>query len=784
MIVGVLGILKAGGAYVPLDPSYPAERLAYILEDATPAIALVDTVGRIALSEAKHLQHQKGLGGASMTMIDPNDQLSSSTANPEALELTSRHLAYIIYTSGSTGWPKGVMVQHQGVVNYALSRIDEFDLGTNSRVLQFTSLSFDVSVMEIFTAFFSGAGLHLLEDHIRLDRQELWRYIESHAITQAVLPPAILQECKNCSPLSTQLTLISAGEELPATLVRALQRLIPNGRIINEYGPTEITIIATHWECPCDFNDDIVPIGRPVPNKTIYILDKDQRPVPIGAVGELYIGGVGVARGYYNRPELTSKIFLPDPFTGNKDSRMYKTGDLARYLPDGNIVYLGRNDHQIKIRGFRIELGEIEARLCDHPLVQSAAVVATGDGSDRKLIAYVVAKHNDQLVHILRSHLTSCLPDYMVPAAIVRLNELPLSANGKLDRHQLPQPDGNAMAYQSYEAPYGTFENALMAIWMDLLHVDKIGRHDNFFMLGGHSLLAVRMVTQIRSLMGFKITLGTLFMAPTIAELVPHLLAAGNSQEDAFDVLLPIRPRGMRLPLFCVHHGFGIGWGFIGLSRHLHPDQPIYGLQARGFVDGAQFATTIEDMALDYIEQIKRIQPHGPYCLVGYSFGGIVVHTMAAHLERQGERVALLAVMDAVSRTLTTENQVAMEEQDDKDQGYAGDIQLFVNRVRDALPDSATPYIEKFKQVRSNLSRLFKNHRVFSKCNSGMILFRANRETPISPDEWKPYVMGEIDVFDINCGHVEMDLAAPLAEIGGVLAERLNEIHAREVTRL
>jgi thioesterase domain-containing protein len=240
----------------------------------------------------------------------------------------------------------------------------------------------------------------------------------------------------------------------------------------------------------------------------------------------------------------------------------------------------------------------------------------------------------------------------------------------------------------------------------------------------------------------------------------------------------------MRLPLFCVHHGFGISWDFIGLSKHLHPDQPIYGLQARGFVDGSQFATTIEDMALDYIEQIKRIQPHGPYCLVGYSFGGRVVHTMAVHLERQGERVALLAVMDTDPGTPMTKDQVSIEEQEDEAQNYAVDIHLFVNRIRDALPDGATPDIERFEQVRSNLSRLFKNHTTFHRCNSGMILFRAMDQTPISSDGWKPYVMGDMDVFDIHCGHVEMDLAAPLAEIGGVLAERLNEIHIREMREL
>ncbi|KAK3815515.1 MAG: Non-ribosomal peptide synthetase module [Benniella sp.] len=796
MIVGILGILKAGGAYVPLDPAYVSNRLKDILFDASPSIIVVDAVGSVAIGEV--------ISG--MTVVDPNElqdlgqRLEMSNVegisvegiapkqldrNPHVPGLSSFHLAYIIYTSGSTGKPKGVMIEHRGVVNLIHHRPTMFGIHSSSRVLQFTSMGFDHSVSEIFSTLTRGATLYLVLDDIRLDQRELCSYIERNVITHVSLTPALLQDTKVIPVLSSLMLLIVMGDVFPATLARNLQPIVPNGFIFNCYGPTEITVGAIAWNCPQNFDGEIVPIGRPTANKRIYLLDKNGQSVPLGAVGEMYIGGIGVARGYLNRPELTATVFLPDPFAGDKDARMYKTGDMARYLPDGNIVYLGRNDHQVKIRGFRIELGEIEARLCDYPLVQSAAVVAMGDGSDRRLVAYIVAKHNDQLTHSLRSYLTSCLPDYMVPAAFVHLDGLPLSANGKLDRLQLPQPDDNAMARQPYEAPCGTFENALMTIWMDLLHVDKIGRHDNFFTLGGHSLLAVRMVTQIRSLMGFKITLGTLFTAPTIAELVPHLLTAGNSQEDAFDVLLPIRPRGMRLPLFCVHHGFGISWGYIGLSKHLHPDQPIYGLQARGFVDGAQFATTIEDMALDYIEQIKRIQPHGPYCLVGYSFGGKVVHTMAAHIERQGERVALLAIMDTAPRTLMTENQASMEEQDDEDQGYADDIHLFVNRVRDALPDSATPYIEKFLHVRSKLSQLFRNHHTLFSCNCGMTLFRAmDRKTPISPDEWKPYIMGEIDVFDINCGHVEMDLAAPLAEIGGVLAQRLNEIHIREMREL
>ncbi|KAF9981153.1 hypothetical protein BGZ65_004258, partial [Modicella reniformis] len=507
MIIGVLAILKAGGAYVPLDPNYPKERLAYILGDADTTVALVDTVGHLS----------------SVTMLDPNDQLSSLSMNPDVPSLASHHLAYVVYTSGSTGNPKGVMIEHRGVVNYALSRIEDYGLDTSSRVLQFSSLNFDLSVIETFTAFYSGASLHLLDDRTRLDRKELWGYMERHLITQAVLPPAILQECKGCAPLSTRLTLISCGEELPTSLLRELRAIVPNGVVINEYGPTETAIGDIAWRCPDqDFDGDMVPIGRPLNNKRVYILDKRGRPAPIGSVGELYIGGVGIARGYLNRPELTAKAFVPDPFSGDQDARMYKTGDLARYLPDGNIVFLGRNDHQIKIRGFRIELGEIEARLVDHTLVDKAAVIAMGEGGDKRLVAYVVAKPNDQLVNSLRTHLSSRLPDYMVPAAIVRLDALPLTSNGKLDRKALPAPDNASFARKEYEEPRGEIETRIASIWAELLHLDQVSRNDNFFALGGHSLLAVQLMERLRRI-GFSLPVSSIFKSPTLSVLVKSL---------------------------------------------------------------------------------------------------------------------------------------------------------------------------------------------------------------------------------------------------------------------
>ncbi|KAF9996659.1 hypothetical protein BGZ65_007764, partial [Modicella reniformis] len=376
MIIGILAILKAGGAYVPLDPAFASERLFDILTDASPSIVLADTTGAAVI---------QSLDLSRFIMVDPNSLLGGSTANPQITSLSTRHLAYVIYTSGTTGKPKGVMLEHFGVVNLVKFRQTSLDLDSRSRLTQFFSFSFDSSVCEIFPALSLGCTLHLLQDSTRLDQHRLWEYLEKHSITHVVITPAVLQDCKDLPQLSTPTTFIIAGEALPAALVRKLNVMLPNCTIINEYGPTETTVAATSWKFATDLTNDIVPIGRPYANKRIYVLDTHGKPVPLGAVGEMYIGGVGVARGYLNRPELTAEKFLNDPFAGDADARMYRTGDLVRYLPDGNLVYLGRNDHQVKIRGFRIELGEIEARLHEHPLIAEAVVIATGEMANKRL---------------------------------------------------------------------------------------------------------------------------------------------------------------------------------------------------------------------------------------------------------------------------------------------------------------------------------------------------------------------------------------------------------------
>ncbi|WP_206366570.1 non-ribosomal peptide synthetase, partial [Sphingomonas gei] len=443
---------------------------------------------------------------------------SATSPDPQALGLTTRNLAYIIYTSGSTGTPKGVMVEHKGVVNLGLATSFLFEIADRGRLFQFTSPSFDASIGDIVASLFGGASLHLSRSELAIE--DLTHALSKGAITHLMVPPSVLRglEVDKTNHLAC---LVMGGEAAKPGLI---QEWSMGRNLFNVYGPTEATVTTTVKQYnSADEDLPNIPIGRPISNTRIYLLDAYRQPVPLGAVGEIYIGGVGVARGYLNRPEMTAERFVASPFVAG--DRLYRTGDLARYLPDGNIEFLGRNDHQVKIRGFRIELGEIEARLAEHPGVREAVVVAREDQpGDKRLVAYAVPAGDLDKAEpaLLRAWLGTHLPDYMVPAAYVLLDALPLTPNGKLDRGALPAPDGEAYSRQAYEAPQGEIEQALAAIWSELLGVERISRHDNFFELGGHSLLAVKLLARLRRL-NLSTDVRTLFVTPVLAELAATL---------------------------------------------------------------------------------------------------------------------------------------------------------------------------------------------------------------------------------------------------------------------
>ncbi|AVH63712.1 non-ribosomal peptide synthetase [Nostoc sp. 'Peltigera membranacea cyanobiont' N6] len=540
MLVGLLGILKAGGAYVPLDPEYPQDRLKFMLEDAQVPVLI---------SQQRLLDRLPEYQGKLICLDEVWSEILQNKQNNPIEVVTPTDLANVIYTSGSTGKPKGVMVEHSGLCNLAQAQIQAFGLDGDSRVLQFASFSFDACISEILMALGSGARLYLGTKDSIMPGMPLIERLKNDAITHVTLPPSALAILP-VEELSTLQAIVVAGEACPVELMRQWSK----GRnFFNAYGPTEASVCAAIAKCtPLDQKTSI---GRPIDNTQIYILDQNLQPVPVGVPGELHIGGAGLARGYLNRSELTQEKFIPNPFNNSKfkiqNSKLYKTGDLARYLPDGNIEYLGRIDNQVKIRGFRIELGEIEAALSQHPHVQASCVIAREDNrGDKRLVAYIVLQpEQTPTVQELRSFLKERLPEYMVPSAIVLLESLPVTPNGKIDRRALPAPEPSSESRDKYVAPRTPIEEILALIWQQVLKVELVGRYDNFFELGGHSLLATQLVSRVRSSLKVELPLRSLFAAPTIAQLA--LLIQQLQQQDIELSALPISKRveNANLPL-------------------------------------------------------------------------------------------------------------------------------------------------------------------------------------------------------------------------------------------
>ncbi|WP_281174023.1 non-ribosomal peptide synthetase [Andreprevotia chitinilytica] len=531
LVIGLLAVLKAGGAYLPLDPDYPVERLSYMLADAKPQLVLTPSAHRAVL-----------VGHAiDLCCLDESAALFASypTTNPD-LPIQPQQLAYVIYTSGSTGRPKGVGVPHAGILNRLQWMQAEYALTAADHVLQKTPFSFDVSVWEFFWPLAYGARLVLAKPDGHKDPAYLARLIDVAAITTLHFVPPMLEvflasaDTQHCRTLRQ---VMCSGQALPLELQRRFHTALPGVALHNLYGPTEASVDVTYWPCQPDTPLSCVPIGRPIANIQIYLLDANLQPVPVGVTGELYIAGVGLARGYLNRPELTAETFIPNPY-GEPGARMYRSGDLARYLPDGNIEYLGRIDHQVKVRGFRIELGEIETALATLPALRDAVVLARNDDGDTRLVAYLVPHAGQTLPETpaLRDHLLRSLPEYMVPAHFVVLDQLPLTSNGKVDRKALPAPERNRDE-TAFVAPRNETEAQLAAIWAEVLKLDRVGVHDNFFELGGHSLLAVALVNRIRQA-GLGTDVRAVFTHPTVAGLA-LALHGGSAQVTAPPNLIP-----------------------------------------------------------------------------------------------------------------------------------------------------------------------------------------------------------------------------------------------------
>jgi microcystin synthetase protein McyA len=630
MVVGLLGILKAGGAYVPLDPNYPQERLAFMLEDSQVPVLL--TQRSLVASLPKH--------SAQVVLLDADwENIAQHKQENPTNQTTANHLAYIIYTSGSTGIPKGVAIEHRSTVTLLHWAKEVFAPEALTGVLASTSVCFDLSVFELFVPLSWGGKTIIAENVLHLPNLPA---VKDVTLINTV-PSAIAELLKiNGVPASVH-TVNLAGEPLRSALVAQIYGLGTIKRVFDLYGPSEDTTYSTFALRSANGPETI---GRPIANTQIYLLNSYLQPVPVGVPGELHIGGAGLARGYLNRPELTAQKFIRDPFSAEPQARLYKTGDLARYLEDGNIEYLGRIDHQVKIRGFRIELGEIEAVLNQHAAVRETALLAREDiPGDKRLVAYIVSGSGQTpSINELRGFLKTRLPDYMIPSAFVFVDALPLTPNGKLDRRALPAPDTSRIELEEvYVAPLTPVEEQLAAIWSDVLGLEQIGIRDNFFDLGGHSLLALRLMAQIQTQFGQNLPLATLFKNATIERLARVLTQPTPSSR--WSPLVEIRPRGSKQPIFCMP-GAGANVLYLQeLARLLDPDRPFYAMQARG-LDGEQTPhSQIQDMAAEYIEAMQSVQPQGPYVLVGHCFGGYVAFEMALQLHEQGHEVALLSIL-------------------------------------------------------------------------------------------------------------------------------------------
>jgi amino acid adenylation domain-containing protein len=642
LIVGLLGTLKAGGAYVPLDPEYPKDRLEFILADARADILLTQQEFSNLLPKytGKKLALDKDWGEIS---LESEENLSHQVA--------ANDLAYVIFTSGSTGKPKGVMIEHTGLTNYLNHCVSAYPMQAGRGSLVHSSIAFDATITGLFAPLLVGRATYLVPrtDNLEALATMLLRLGDFSVVK--ITPAHLALLSRQISPQNAQdlaRCFVIGGENLTADQIAYWQKNAPNTLLFNEYGPTETVVGCIVYEARKWRGTGSVPIGRAIPNTTAYVLDQRMQPVPIGVPGELYIGGGGVARGYLNRDDLTREKFIADPFSAEPGARLYRTGDVAHYISDGNIVFDGRIDNQVKLRGYRIELGEIESVFCQHPAIGAAAVLARGDNpEDRRLVGYFVSNHSPcPTSSELRNFLSGQLPDYMVPSAFICLDALPLTFNGKIDTKALPPPEGTMSDSKAvYIAPRDDLERHLITIWESVLGIRPIGVKDNFFHLGGHSLLAVKVFFEIEKFTHRKLPLSILFQAPTVEQLA--VIVRREVDGSIYSSLVPIQPNGSKTPLFLVHGADGGVLNFVDLARHMDEDQPLYGLESPGRLGESEPLTEIASIASHYVDEIRKVQPKGPYLLVGYCIGGTVAYEMSKQLAAQGQNIALLALMDS-----------------------------------------------------------------------------------------------------------------------------------------
>ncbi|MBE8994142.1 non-ribosomal peptide synthetase [Microcystis aeruginosa] len=637
MIIGLLAILKSGAAYVPIDSNYPESRIDYIISDSKISILLTQSVivDKLLSPQVKNLAH--------LICLDKFDFELKSKDNL-TVKNQPNNLAYIIYTSGSTGKPKGVAVNHQAISRLVL-KTNYIQITPEDRVAQAANIAFDAATFEIWGALLNGAKVIIIPKSILLSPSEFAASIQSQEVSVLFLTTALFNQLAALVPetFSSLRYLLFGGEAVdPKWVQEVLDKGSPQ-KLLHVYGPTENTTFSSWYLVEKSPETAItIPIGKPISNTRIYILDQYLQPVPVGIPGELCISGIGLAIAYLNRPDLTAEKFIEVNLFG-KIERIYKTGDLAKWRNDGNIEFLGRIDQQVKLRGFRIELGEIESVLLEHSSVKEAIVNLHKTENNQQLVAYVTNKLIGDFSQQLKQHLKTYLPDYMIPSQIIRLDEFTLTPNGKIDRQALPLPHHE---FQSlYEAPRNKIEQQLTEIWSLILECEKISIHDNFFDLGGHSILAIKLLNQIQKNFNQELSLTSLFQNPTIAQLAQQLSQV--EVQPSISDLLVLQPSGQKTPIFCVAGSNGHAFYFRDLAMNFADEHPVYGLETPGRDGSHPLPISVEDHASSLIETLRQKQPKGPYILTGYSSGCSVALEMAFQLEQQGETISLLGIFDA-----------------------------------------------------------------------------------------------------------------------------------------
>ncbi|MFI5781907.1 amino acid adenylation domain-containing protein [Nocardia sp. NPDC051570] len=758
LMVALVAVLRVGAAYLPLDPSYPPERLAHMLADCRPSLIL-DDPDEIAESRT----------GERLTPIETHRRRAPGPDD----------LAYVIYTSGSTGVPKGVEITHRGLVDLLALQRDVIGMGPHTRALHFSSISFDLGFWQVMWGICSGGTLIIAREQDRLPGTPLLDVISRHRANFVGIPPTFAAAFPPDADLPPGIDLMLGAEKLTPALIGRYGR---GRRLFNAYGPTECTVNATLALVRADHRGP-VSIGYPDPGKRAYILDSWLRPVAVGGIGELYLAGGSLARGYRNQPGKSAERFVADPFAAD-GSRMYRTSDLVWWGEDGQIYYYGRADHQVKLRGFRIELGEIETVLAADPRTEDVVVQVVTD----RLVAYLTLAPGTELDRdALMRHCASRLPDYMVPSTFVALDEFPRLPNGKVDMANLPALQ---IAHRIVgRGPRNAREETVCGLFARALAVDAVGIDDNFFDLGGHSLLAAAMMAEISREFGVTATVAVLFAAPTPAELVSALDSGSAATTSGLEVLLPLRTSGDATPVFCFHPAGGISWGFAGLLRHVDARYPLYGIQATNLATAAPPPPTLEAMVVEYLDYIESVAPQGPCHLVGWSLGGVVAHAMAAEMQARGREVGIVAMLDSFPSdawpSIPTEQDALaallyMVGYDPAPLLTDGRT-LTRRQVVDILRGEGSALAGITEETPRAMIDNFANAVVLEseprqiRVDGNLLFFTAARNpaTKATHDLWRPYFSGMIENHDIDCEHKDMTQPGPIAEIGRIINDAL-----------